>query len=85
MTFARPITVVKFTASRGGKKERSFAARMSLLATEKLVIDLTSPKGRKNTVDSELSKHVVPNVARTIADRISRCKILSCPWHLGLH
>ena len=46
------------------KPRTSFAARGSSSAAEKLVIDLTSPKGAKKTVELEPVKPAAPKVTR---------------------
>ncbi|KAB2602743.1 S ribonuclease [Pyrus ussuriensis x Pyrus communis] len=78
---ARPITVVKPAANDGGKKRysslacepsaekkpmTSFAARGSSFAAKKLVVDLTSPKRAKKTIE--------PKLAQRKASRLSRAK-----------
>lgn len=86
---ARPITVMEPTVSEGGKKRFSSLVRESsvmkkpktssvacggLSLAEKLVINLTSPKRKMETAESEFAKATAPKVATIIIERIVQCR-----------
>ena len=50
------------------------AARGSSSTAEKLIIDLTSPKGAKKTVEPEPMKPVAPKVTASITERLAQRK-----------
>ncbi|KAM2959911.1 hypothetical protein FF1_029669 [Malus domestica] len=83
---ARPIIAVEPTAIDGGKKRSSspicdplaekkpntsFAAHGSSSTIEKFIIDLTSPKGPKKTVELEPGKPAAPKVTASITERLA--------------
>ena len=91
---ARPIAALQRAANDGGKKrssspaceplaekkpKTSFAARGSSSAAEKLVIDLTSPKGVKKTIETEHEKPAAPKVTTSITKRLAKWKGLVTP------
>lgn len=95
---ACPIAIMKPTTSEGGKKrfsllvressimkkpKTSYAACGGLFSTEKLVIDLTSPKRKMETAKSEFTKPTAPKVATIITKRIVQCRSSVVPYVSG--
>ena len=65
------------------KPRTSSAARGSSSDAEKLVIDLTSPKGVKKTFEPEPVKPAAPKVTASIAERLAQRKSLVVPLVSG--
>ncbi|KAM2546510.1 hypothetical protein TB1_017923 [Malus domestica] len=95
---ARLIDAIKPAANKGGKKKSSLPACEPLTekkqktysaghggssAAEKLVIDLTSPKGTKKSVEFELAKLAASKVTTFIDERISHWKGSAVPPMFG--
>ncbi|KAM2072069.1 hypothetical protein ACFX1T_040426 [Malus domestica] len=89
-----PITAIESAAIEGGKRRfsspvrepsakkrpmTSSAARESSSATEKLVIDITSPKGVKKTVKPKPMKPGAPKATVSIAERLAQRKGSTVP------
>ncbi|KAM1003363.1 hypothetical protein ACFX2C_003695 [Malus domestica] len=93
------IANVEPTANKGGKKRylslvceplaekkpiTSSAARRSSPAAKKLVIDLTSPKGVKKTIEPEPVKLDAPKVIASITEKLTQRKGSVVPPVSGL-